>query len=101
MSGVIGSILDGIGAPIHWASQGLLFVLRYDASVFMLCALGALWCWLFIRRNRIAHFDEAMAGLASRKEALSRVAAANDPVEAQVRFSEDFDAIADVMARQD
>lgn len=101
MSGVIGSIIDGIGAPIHWASQALLFVLRYDASVFLLCALGALWCWLFIRRNRVAHFDEAMAGLASREEALSKVAAANDPVEAQVKFSEDFDAIADVMARQD
>ena len=101
MNGMIDTVLNGVGAPIHWASQALLFVLRYDASVFILCVLGALWCWRFIQRNRVTHFDEAMAGLVSREEALSKVAAAHDPVEAQVRFSEDFDAIAEIMARQD
>lgn len=98
---MIDIVLTGVGAPIHWASQALLFVLRYDASVFILCMLGALWCWRFIRKNKIAHFDEAMAGLLSREEALSKVAAAQDPVEAQVRFSENFDEIAEIMAHQD
>lgn len=101
MNETVGSVLVILGAPIHFASQGLLLVLRYDASVFTLCALGAIWCWHFIRRNRVKHFDEAMAGLAAREEALARVAAARDPVEAQLRFFEDFDAIAEVMARQD
>jgi len=101
MEAQLENVTDIIGAPIHLASQGLLFFLRYDASIFLLCAFGALWCWLFIRRNKVVHFDEAMAGLLNREAALSKVAAANDPVEAQVRFSEDFDAIADVMARQD
>jgi hypothetical protein len=98
---MVGSIIEGLGAPIHWASQGLLILLQYDASVFVLCLFGAVWCGRFIRRNKIAHFDEAMSGLLSREEALSNIAAAKDPVEAQARFSQDFDAIADVMARQD
>jgi hypothetical protein len=101
MNGMVGSIIEGLGAPIHWASQGLLILLQYDASVFVLCLFGAVWCGRFIRRNKIAHFDEAMSGLLSREEALSNIAAAKDPVEAQARFSQDFDAIADVMARQD
>ena len=98
---LINVVLDGVGAPIHWASQALLFFLQYDASVFVLCALGAYWCWHFISKNKKLHFDEAMAALEGREEVLSKIAAAEDPAEAQARFSEDFDTIAEAMARQD
>jgi methyl-accepting chemotaxis protein len=101
MDGLLENVLAGVGAPIHWASQALLFFLRYDASVFVLCALGAFWCWRFINRNKKLHYDEAMAALQSREEALSKISTAQDPVEAQVWFSEDFDSIAEVMARPD
>ncbi len=97
----MGDIVIWLGAPIHWASQVLFSVLQFDVVVLLVCLIGALWCWYFIRRNQKTHFVEAMDGLQSREEALFRVAAANDPVEAQKRFADDFDAIADVMSRQD
>jgi methyl-accepting chemotaxis protein len=98
---LIDAVLAGVGAPIHWASQALLFFLQYDASVFVLCAFGAFWCWRFINQNKKLHFDEAMTALQSRGEVLSRISEAADPSAAQERFSEDFEKIAEVMGKQD
>lgn len=98
---MIDAVLAGVGAPIHWASQALLFFLQYDASVFVLCALGTFWCWRFINRNKRLHFDEAMDALQSREEVLLKIADAADPLKAHERFSEDFEKIAEVMARND
>lgn len=101
MGEIVGKVVELLGAPIHWASVGLFTILRYDVVVLLLCLGGVLWCWHFIRRNKQAHFNEAMQALQAREDALSQVAGSGDPVEAQAHFGRDFDTIAEVMARPD
>lgn len=94
-------LLEWVGAPIHWASQALLFFLQYDASVFILCALGGYACWRFIDTNKKLHFDVAIVALESRQEVLAKIANAENPTEAQAIFAQDFEEISEVMGRQD
>lgn len=98
---MLSSILELAGLPIHWASTGLLILLKHDASVLFLCLFGAGWCWLFIDRNRRQHLIPALNALNSRQAALEQIASAPDPETAQLSFAETFTQIDEVMANRD